>query len=173
MAPAQLRADLGAANHQTHFLGRTVGPLSRVRAINVRERRPAAARASFVLIARVVDEVDKLVSDASVAGATVQPRVRYIDVSTGISTPRTRVSPAVTAPAGHPKVTATTAGVVDQRDLAELSLSELQQFSDKIQQDVFEVLTLEGSVSARNHLGGTAPEQVRAAVQRARQRLAD
>ena len=64
-------------------------------------------------------------------------------------------------------------GVDTQRDLAELSLSELQQFSDKIQQDVFEVLTLEGSVSARNHLGGTAPEQVRAAVQRARQRLAD
>ena len=64
-------------------------------------------------------------------------------------------------------------GVDTQRDLAELSLSELQQFSDKIQQDVFEVLTLEGSVSARNHLGGTAPEQVRTAVQRARQRLAD
>jgi argininosuccinate lyase len=33
-----------------------------------------------------------------------------------------------------------------------------------IDQDVFEVLTLEGSVAARNHLGGTAPEQVKARV---------
>ncbi len=63
-------------------------------------------------------------------------------------------------------------GVDTQRDLAEMSLEELQGFSDKIQQDVFDVLTLEGSVAARDHLGGTAPAQVRAAVQRARQWLA-
>ncbi|MGD2119173.1 MAG: argininosuccinate lyase [Chromatiales bacterium] len=56
-------------------------------------------------------------------------------------------------------------------DLAELSLDELQQFSDRIENDVFEVLTLEGSVAARNHIGGTAPEQVRQAIQRARKRL--
>ncbi|MBE9526591.1 MAG: argininosuccinate lyase [Proteobacteria bacterium] len=62
-------------------------------------------------------------------------------------------------------------GVDTQRDLAELSLSELQQFSDQIQNDVFDVLTLEGSVAARNHIGGTAPEQVRAAVKRARTRM--
>ena len=62
-------------------------------------------------------------------------------------------------------------GVDTQRDLAELSLQELQQFSSQIQEDVFEVLTLEGSVSARNHLGGTAPQQVRTAIQRARQRI--
>ena len=62
-------------------------------------------------------------------------------------------------------------GVDTQRDLAELSLQELQQFSSQIQEDVFEVLTLEGSVSARNHLGGTAPQQVRAAVLRARHRI--
>lgn len=64
-------------------------------------------------------------------------------------------------------------GVETERDLAELSLAELQQFSDQIKADVFSVLTLEGSVAARNHLGGTAPEQVRAAVQRARQRMSD
>ncbi|MDX2506532.1 MAG: argininosuccinate lyase [Gammaproteobacteria bacterium] len=64
-------------------------------------------------------------------------------------------------------------GVDTGRDLAELSLPELQQFSDKIQTDVFDVLTLEGSVSARNHLGGTAPEQVLAAAKRARARIAD
>lgn len=62
-------------------------------------------------------------------------------------------------------------GVDSQRDLAELSLQELQSFSTAIEEDVFEILTLEGSVAARNHLGGTAPEQVRAAVQRARERL--
>ena len=52
-----------------------------------------------------------------------------------------------------------------------MSLDELKQFSDTIEQDVFEVLTLEGSVAARNHIGGTAPNQVRAAAQRAREAL--
>lgn len=62
-------------------------------------------------------------------------------------------------------------GIEQQRDLSELRLDELQQFSDVIDQDVFEVLSLEGSVAARNHIGGTAPDQVRAAVQRARDAL--
>ena len=57
------------------------------------------------------------------------------------------------------------------RDLADLSLTELQAFSALIANDVFAVLTLEGSLAARNHLGGTAPEQVRAAIQRARGRI--
>jgi len=58
-------------------------------------------------------------------------------------------------------------------DLAELSLADLQQFSGMIEQDVFEVLTLEGSLRSRNHPGGTAPEQVRAAICRARAQLPD
>ncbi len=62
-------------------------------------------------------------------------------------------------------------GVEQSKDLAELSLPELQQFSKLIEQDVFAVLTLEGSVAARDHLGGTAPAQVRAAAQRARVKL--
>jgi len=62
-------------------------------------------------------------------------------------------------------------GIDTGRDLAEMSLAELQGFSDAINDDVFEVLTLEGSVAARDHIGGTAPAQVRAAVARARQRL--
>ena len=62
-------------------------------------------------------------------------------------------------------------GVGEGRDLGELSLTELRQFSDAIEADVYSVLTLEGSVAARDHLGGTAPAQVRAAVARARQRL--
>jgi argininosuccinate lyase len=60
-------------------------------------------------------------------------------------------------------------GVSCGKDLSELTLAELQQFSDKIETDVFEVLTLEGSVKARNHVGGTAPEQVRKAIALARQ----
>ncbi len=56
-------------------------------------------------------------------------------------------------------------------DLSDLSLSVLQSFSAVIQADVHEVLTLQGSVAARNHFGGTAPAQVQAAAQRARVRL--
>ncbi len=56
-------------------------------------------------------------------------------------------------------------------DLAQLELAELQQFSQTIQQDVFEVLKLEGAVAARNHIGATAPRQVLAAIARARQTL--
>ena len=62
-------------------------------------------------------------------------------------------------------------GVETGQDLAQMSLAELQQFSTEIGDDVFAVLTLEGSVNARNHIGGTAPAQVRAAVQRGRDLL--
>ena len=58
------------------------------------------------------------------------------------------------------------------RDLSEMTLDELRAFSPAIGSDVFEVLTLEGSVAARDHPGGTAPAQVRAAVARAKARLA-
>ncbi|MCP8899631.1 argininosuccinate lyase [Gilvimarinus xylanilyticus] len=62
-------------------------------------------------------------------------------------------------------------GIETGKDLSEMSLEELQQFSDTIAADVFEVLTLEGSVAARNHTGGTAPKQVKAAVSAARKQL--
>ena len=62
-------------------------------------------------------------------------------------------------------------GVQTGKDLSAMTLAELQQFSTTIEQDVFEVLSLEGSVNARNHIGGTAPNQVVAAVQRARSRI--
>ena len=55
--------------------------------------------------------------------------------------------------------------------LEALTLKELQQFSQTIGADVFDVLTLDGSVAARNHIGGTAPDQVRAAVRRGRDRI--
>lgn len=63
-------------------------------------------------------------------------------------------------------------GVDSGKDLAEMSLDELRRFSEQIDADVFDVLTLEGSVNARDHIGGTAPNQVRAAVARGRQLLA-
>ena len=55
-------------------------------------------------------------------------------------------------------------GVESGRDLAEMTLVELQQFSRLIEEDVFAVLTLEGSVAARDVLGGTAPNRVREAA---------
>jgi argininosuccinate lyase len=57
------------------------------------------------------------------------------------------------------------------RPLHELTLDELNKLSAEIETDVYSVLTLEGSVAARAHIGGTAPDQVRAAVARARARL--
>ena len=62
-------------------------------------------------------------------------------------------------------------GLETQRDLSELSLQELQSFSEMIKADVFEVLTLEGSVASRQHLGGTAPDTVKKAIETARQQL--
>ncbi|MGR9045300.1 MAG: argininosuccinate lyase [Gammaproteobacteria bacterium] len=62
-------------------------------------------------------------------------------------------------------------GIESERDLSELSLAELQRFSADIDADVFDVLTLEGSVAARKHIGGTAPDTVRQAIQTARTQL--
>jgi len=62
-------------------------------------------------------------------------------------------------------------GVDQQCDLGDMSIHVLQQFSAVIEDDVFDVLTLEGSVNARNHIGGTAPSQVKDAIVRGRERL--
>lgn len=51
-------------------------------------------------------------------------------------------------------------------DLADLSLAELKAFNSAIEEDIFGVLTLEGSVSARNHIGGTAPNRVKTEAER-------
>lgn len=56
-------------------------------------------------------------------------------------------------------------------DLSELPLAVLQQFNPKIEKDVYDVLSLRGSLNARNILGGTAPAQVRAQIARHRARL--
>ncbi|MDZ7811769.1 MAG: argininosuccinate lyase, partial [Ideonella sp.] len=57
-------------------------------------------------------------------------------------------------------------------DLSDLPLATLQGFDARIEQDVFEVLSLRGSLNARNVLGGTAPAQALAQVERHQQRLA-
>lgn len=57
----------------------------------------------------------------------------------------------------------------NSKDISECSLAELKQFHDSIEQDVFDVLTLEGSVNLRNITGGTAPEQVRFQIEQCRQ----
>ncbi len=62
-------------------------------------------------------------------------------------------------------------GVETKRDLSEISLPELQKLSPIIASDVFEVLTLEGSVASRDLIGGTAPKRVREAARLARRDL--
>jgi argininosuccinate lyase len=62
-------------------------------------------------------------------------------------------------------------GIKTEQDLAEMALATLQSFSKDIGEDVYKVLTLEGSVNARDHLGGTAPKQVLAAIKRAKKSL--
>ena len=56
-------------------------------------------------------------------------------------------------------------------DLTDLTLEEMREFSPLIEADVIQALTLEGCVSARNHIGGTAPNQVREAIARVREKL--
>jgi len=61
---------------------------------------------------------------------------------------------------------------VDKKvDLSDLSLETLQQFAAEITDDVYAVLTLEGSLQSRNHIGGTAPVQVKAAIARAKKEM--
>ncbi len=62
-------------------------------------------------------------------------------------------------------------GIETGKDLSDMSLDELKVFSDIIEQDVFAVLTLEGSVAARNHRGGTAPEQVKKQIERLKKEI--
>jgi len=63
-------------------------------------------------------------------------------------------------------------GVNNAKDLSDMTLQELQGFSSVVEEDIFQVLSLEGSIAARNHPGGTAPQQVRSAIAVVRERLA-
>ena len=80
--------------------------------------------------------------------------------------PEAKKAPAKKA-AAKPVKAAEAKGV----DLPQLTLDEIRAFCPQVENDVFSVLTVEGSLASRNHIGGTAPEQVKAAVARARSRL--
>ena len=72
----------------------------------------------------------------------------------------------------HEVVGKSVAYAIDQgKGLEALSLAELQQFCAEIDASVFTVLSLEGSLAARDHYGATAPAQVAAAIERARARI--
>jgi argininosuccinate lyase len=63
--------------------------------------------------------------------------------------------------------------LINNKDLSDMSMEELKKFSNIIEDDVYKVLTIEGSVEARDHVGGTAPEQVKMAVQAARDKISN
>jgi len=72
----------------------------------------------------------------------------------------------------HEIVGATVHYAIEQeKPLSDLSLNELQRFGAMIKDDVYDVLTLEGSINARDHLGGTAPARVKEALVQAKARL--
>ncbi len=72
----------------------------------------------------------------------------------------------------HEIVGSTVRYAIDKnKTLDELTLNELQSFGSMIEENVYDVLTLEGSINSRNHIGGTAPECVRAALSDAKQTL--
>jgi argininosuccinate lyase len=72
----------------------------------------------------------------------------------------------------HEAVARAVRACVDKNcDLSDLTLDEMRAFSPLIEQDIFRVLTLEGSVAARDHIGGTAPNQVRATITQLRAQL--
>ena len=62
-------------------------------------------------------------------------------------------------------------GLESGLELSQMPLVKLQEFSPQITEDVYKVLSVEGSVASRSHLGGTAPITVKAAADRAEDRL--
>ena len=108
-----------------------------------------------------------------IAGITVIPEQMYAALAEGFAT-ATDLADYLTRKGLPFRDAHETVGLAVRRaeelgaDLAQLSLAELQSFSPLIGDDVFPVLTVEGSLAARNHIGGTAPDQVRAAIDRAR-----
>jgi argininosuccinate lyase len=55
-------------------------------------------------------------------------------------------------------------GIDSDKDLSEFSLDELQEFNSNIDSDVFDAISLEGSINSRDHLGGTSPKQILNAI---------
>ncbi len=112
-----------------------------------------------------------------VQGITVRPEAMERAASRGYAT-ATDLADYLTRKGlpfrdAHETVAHAVKSAIDQGvGLADLPLQVLQGFNSRIEQDVYEVLSLRGSLQARNILGGTAPQQVRAQIARHRQRLA-
>ena len=127
------------------------------------------------------DTVDTLVDTLAIyadmlRGVTVKPEAMRAAVLQGFATATDLadylVKKGVPFRDAHEVVArAVRAAEASGRDLADLPLDELRTFNPMIAEDVYAVLTPEGSLAARDHFGGTAPNQVRAAVARARTRI--
>ena len=62
-------------------------------------------------------------------------------------------------------------GLKERRDLSEFTIDELKNFNSLIEEDIFNVISLEGSINARNHLGGTSPKQILIAIKTGRKSI--
>ncbi|MDC1535963.1 argininosuccinate lyase [Candidatus Thioglobus sp.] len=62
-------------------------------------------------------------------------------------------------------------GIKEGKDLSELSINELKNFNSLIEEDIFDVISLEGSINSRNHLGGTSPNQISIAIKAGRKSI--
>ncbi|WP_416694699.1 argininosuccinate lyase [Candidatus Pseudothioglobus sp. Uisw_050_01] len=62
-------------------------------------------------------------------------------------------------------------GIKEGKDLSELSIDELKNFNSLIEEDIFDVISLEGSINSRNHLGGTSPTQISIAIKAGRKSI--
>jgi argininosuccinate lyase len=111
-----------------------------------------------------------------IGGITVQPQAMEQAASRGYATATDLadylVKKGLPFRDAHETVAhAVKAAVSHNCDLSELPLNVLQQFNPAIEKDVYDALSLRGSLNARNTLGGTAPSQVRSQIERHRQRL--
>ena len=62
-------------------------------------------------------------------------------------------------------------GIKEGKDLSEFSINELKNFNSLIEEDIFDVISLEGSINSRNHLGGTSPNQILIAIKTGRKSI--
>jgi argininosuccinate lyase len=62
-------------------------------------------------------------------------------------------------------------GLKERKDLSKFTIDELKNFNSLIEEDIFDVISLEGSINARNHLGGTSPKQISIAIKTGRKSI--
>ena len=62
-------------------------------------------------------------------------------------------------------------GLKERKDLSKFTIDELKNFNSLIEEDIFDVISLEGSINARNHLGGTSPKQILIAIKTGRKSI--